>query len=1054
MHSKPFIRVLTGLRRRLGWVCLLAFLPAASAQISAPEPKLLRPRAEDGWVRLNSASRSNALLTLEASTNLAAWQPIAILHDGVFEYPDAASAGFSRRFYRLRAAERGPDDDGKNQLLYPTDPFRTTNATQGLRWVKFAILLDDPTRVYYQDSSKYPFHYDFAAQRLAPFQGMDYASFDAVALHRANQQVVLGTVLYPPGGGIYPSGTVFAEYGVQFVGLDPYTPDEIARWFELVTATVHAADGACAYYMPTFEQSEMARTNAEAFAARGIAVASTDRWTLANHCYSAGWAFGRLKYFAGTEIAAAFADGRLRPEDILLTDGVPAETPPVAGIISLTPSTPNSHTAILSQSFGIPFVYLPDPAERARVQQLAGHKIILRATVSMGVGLVKVLDVEGQFAPAFESELLALKSPEPIQFTARQPYGAFSASTDTLTPADIQYFGGKAANFGVLRRSVPGNCPEAIAFSFDLWDAFLDQALPGGQTLRAEIAARLAPFTNYPPDIVSLKTNLAAIRDLFTRTARFTPEQQQAVTNALARFNPARKIRFRSSTNVEDTEHFTGAGLYDSFSGCLLDDLDADTAGPCQCDPAEANERGVFRAIQKVYASFFNDNAFLERLAHRVDESTVGMGVLVHYSFPDEEEMANGVATLPFTFTARGTNVSGGDLVTQLGAESVTNPNGTSAPEIVRAWRNGTNTNLVLKQSSSLVPLGAYVMDWPADYKGFMDLFAAVAGGYRQFYPAKSNFFLDFEYKKDTNLALVVKQVRQVPNPAATNPVTAFLVDEPGAWSVIQAGGAVFGRHRLKSVWTLHTANLRLSDSNLVNGIYTEGSLEYLENGARQTLSGPLNTWPNASTSPSGAANYWTTGSGAAQRAWRLETTLTTNVSGSEPPIFTPQDFAKEVTVTYATPVPGLSRAGVPYWTNSETVSLWQRAAVSGGEVLQARAFGTNGLLIQTSFYWPKPPDGVLSPVTVPATRFVETRISGLTANPIVLTNYYSQTYSAFHHNFFEDFIFEPGLEPGLAPSTLAELQAANIQLIYVTAGNARCMGLYVMGFDQTFRAP
>ena len=36
----------------------------------------------------------------------------------------------------------------------------------------------------------------------------------------------------------------------------------------------------------------------------------------------------------------------------------------------------------------------------------------------------------------------------------------------------------------------------------------------------------------------------------------------------------------------------------------------------------------------------------VERLRLGVDESQVGMAVLVHYSFPDEIEMANGVATV------------------------------------------------------------------------------------------------------------------------------------------------------------------------------------------------------------------------------------------------------------------------------------------------------------------------------------------------------------------------------------------------------------------------
>jgi len=575
--------------------------------------------------------------------------------------------------------------------------------------------------------------------------------------------------------------------------------------------------------------------------------------------------------------------------------------------------------------------------------------------------------------------------------------------------------------------------------------------LPGGRTLRTEVADRLAPYTNYPPDILSLKTNLAAIRDLFTHTASFTLQQQRSITNALSPFDPHRKIRFRSSTNLEDSEHFTGAGLYDSYSGCLMDDLDENAAGPCQCDPAEPEERGVFRALQKVYASFYNDDAFLERLRHRVNESQVAMGVLVHHSFPDEEELANGVATPTFTYTSFSTNVSG-ELVTQEGAVSVTNPDGSSVPEVVHVSRYNTYTSLSLEQRSSLVPLGDYVMDWQVDYKAFVDLFTTVAFGYRQYYPDKNGFSLDFEYKKDLNLGRVVKQVREVPRPGTTNLVTAFLIDEPAESEVQQRGSSVFANHRLKSVWNLRTANLRMTSSNLTQGIYTQGSLEYLEGGGIQTLAGPLSAWPSASVGPGGGLNFWTTGDGADQRFWRLETTLLTNVSGSQPPVFTQNDFSREVTVTYATPMPTISGADAPTNTTTETVSLQPRFPASTVGVLQQRSFVTNGVGVDISFYWPKPPEGVVAGYTAPLLRFVETRITGLVPDTIVLTNYYSQSYGAFHHNFYEEFVFEPRLEPGLSASTLAQLNASSIQLLYIYSTGSQPVVLYVLGLDQKFR--
>ncbi|MCP4452553.1 MAG: hypothetical protein GY809_13920 [Planctomycetes bacterium] len=76
-----------------------------------------------------------------------------------------------------------------------------------------------------------------------------------------------------------------------------------------------------------------------------------------------------------------------------------------------------------------------------------------------------------------------------------------------------------------------------------------------------------------------------------------------------------------------------------------------------------------------------NNNAFLERLRHQVDENKVGMSLLVHHAFPDELELANGVATLD----TRGLINEAGPiiltLISQTGAVSVTNPEDESTPE-------------------------------------------------------------------------------------------------------------------------------------------------------------------------------------------------------------------------------------------------------------------------------------------------------------------------------------------------------------------------------------
>jgi hypothetical protein len=74
-----------------------------------------------------------------------------------------------------------------------------------------------------------------------------------------------------------------------------------------------------------------------------------------------------------------------------------------------------------------------------------------------------------------------------------------------------------------------------------------------------------------------------------------------------------------------------------------------------------------------------------------------------------------------------------------------------------------------------------------------------------------------------------------------------------------------------------------------------------------------------------------------------------------------------------------------------------------------------------------------------------------LTSDPIVLRGDYSQTYRPGHHNFSEEFVFEPGLEGSLPPGLLAELQAADVQLIHALVNFDRTQ-ITVLGLDGQFR--
>jgi hypothetical protein len=568
-----------------------------------------------------------------------------------------------------------------------------------------------------------------------------------------------------------------------------------------------------------------------------------------------------------------------------------------------------------------------------------------------------------------------------------------------------------------------------------------------GGPLREEINNRLSGHTYPPADMSALSADLSAVRHLFRSAGitSFTLQLQNAVIATLQDpnygFDAYRKIRFRSSTNVEDSNQFTGAGLYDSFSGCLADDLDGDIDGPCLCDANEDNERGVFRAVRKVFASFYNDNAFLERLRHDVNETDVGMALLVHHSFPDEYELANGVATLE----RRGETSYSILLVTQKGAVSVANPQDGSIPEEVSVSVYSFGTYPTLVRQSNLVPLGATVMDWQDDYIDLSDLLVAVGEDYNNV-TGKGSFTLDLEYKK---LApggaaipvggLVVKQVREIPRPDTTERITPFLINEPVEYCIHQGECSdIFANHRLKSKWLFETKSLWLTPKNLEDCIYKSVELEYLDGQRILFLSGAPPLWPKAfhnltGTNKVNTSDGWFMHHLANPRACELHTErISTEVKVDENPMLTLSDIPWfTFSVEYNEPVLTWEWTG-PSTTTTDLICIRPCLQPQLKDILQHRSFTeAKDVSISVTFYWPPDP-GAAAGYTAPLSRWVETVIDGYTSEPIVLHGWYSQTYRPEHHNFAEHFVFEPRQEEGISQQILDELGTRDIRLIHL----------------------
>ncbi|EDY84873.1 Pyruvate phosphate dikinase, PEP/pyruvate binding domain protein [Verrucomicrobiia bacterium DG1235] len=1055
-------------------VVLLLLLVESLAVVGQNRPQV---ELEIGGESLQPVVKGNTevgeLSVLEKSVNLVDWGPEFVSGESEWSFEDPAAANSSEPvFYRLRKSSPpviDADDSWRLEVDFRNEELFSIPSGSGsvqLSYVKFTIFTSDLSKVYFQDTERYPFHYEFAVEKLEPFLGISSTEFDAATLHLEDQVAILGGVIY---------NAETREFGVEFVGQDAYPPTLIRYLYKLVERSIFRASlrGPFGerlyqgYYMPTLSQKHAANQARDYLARHGIEIGSADMWSDGSQCYSQGWAIGRLKFVEAAKIDEAYLSGELLYSDILLTDGIPAELPFVAGIISLSAATPGSHVAILAESYGIPFVYLAGVADVEDAIDAEGKEVILDVDGKCRTHLV---ETEGLIDEDIRSYLFEQKETPALAIQAKQGYGKFSEDVAILDPDDIVFFGGKASNFGLLLREVPDNTrPLARAFSFDLWDDYLEQELEAELTLRERIDDTLAGYSWPVQDLGALSADLKRIRDWIEDEADFSELQRSEILETLAVFDENRKIRFRSSTNVEDSQFFSGAGLYDSKSGCLADDLDEDDVGPSACDSGEVEERGVFRAMRKVYASFYNLNAFLERLRFGVDEGEVGMAILAHYSYPDEIELANGVVRLEYDSEVKLVQV-----VSQPGANSVTNPDVGARPEVVEIFDYGT---AFLRERAGLLPDGVEFVMTEEDYETLGSVVKTLAEAYRVFHGLAENsrFVLEFEYKKVDPGVVEVKQLRLIPRvefgagkKVFVGGYASFIQSPLGERSALGSTDPDFIPVVENSVFEVHYTktkfNLRFGSRILESGkepiqtLVEEWDWTYHDSGEAVTWSGgPSDLLGFEATEDSNRIAYrWL----VEDSEFFMESELSPRWYDSDPDAFLVFADSLKLSVEriYAEDRPAgtysfdpvnnpVEHETVDTSFEADFVTKLGEGDRFENEVRQVRSFtGVDGIEIESIFYFPKKPNWTIG-YTAHLTGWDRTTILGLTNEAITLESEFAQSYAPEHHNFGEYFLFEPRLDDSVAESVLAELEALDVMQIYVTPGIIK----YV-GFDYAVR--
>jgi pyruvate,water dikinase len=606
-----------------------------------------------------------------------------------------------------------------------------TSTIPGARSVKTSVDREVGFELSFQDSRAFPIHWDYLSEHRSAARGLPrvpmQAQFSSVEYYLPDRRFLLGSLTHYEG----PDRWVYE--------ISPYDTADAAM---IQAAFERIADNAFIGSELYFHPTSLGVEGAAAELPPSVPRISTDE-LFAGVDYQAlnvAESIGRLRFVTTAELEYAY----LGYQDIVVLDHVPNDIAVTQGIITAEFQTPLSHINVLSRNRGTPNMALAGATTNADLRALEGQwvRLVVGAT-------------DYRVSPVEEAEVAAYwESNKP---PAVQVPGFDASVTDLrdvalIVPADTpperlgdviaeatRAFGGKAANYGALSH-VPGlNVPTGFAVPLYYYRQFMEQngfeqRLVG---LLADEAFTLDPAVR-DQQLVELRAAMQA--------APVDPAFEQLLMGKLAQSFPGQRMRFRSSTNAEDLDGFTGAGLYASTSG----EVD---------DPGS-----VLDAVRAGWASVWSFRAFEERSYRSIDHLQVGMALLVHRSFPSED--ANGVALTNNPFDPLGIEPAF-YVNAQIREFSVVHPPRGTTPESFLHYYDTQNRPVSYLSESNLVAPGARVLS-PAQVN---ELGAALDAIRPFFEPAYApdpgsdpGWAMDVEFKFDAEEgeepALFVKQAR------------------------------------------------------------------------------------------------------------------------------------------------------------------------------------------------------------------------------------------------------------------------------------------------------
>jgi len=613
---------------------------------------------------------------------------------------------------------------------------------------------DSPITTLLVNANVYPLHSDFLADVYGDtYPGIDQATYSQWILDPDNDEILSGEIneYLDPDGSVSFGFTVWddpADSGATILF------DEVLRVYEQLSE-VFTLDAL--QFVPNSSNQRAALDGWPSgyFPVRGVEL------DVEFEAYTPGVAFGTVRLYELEELAEATEAAAYGYQDILVLEEAPLDVERVvSGVITGSRQGTLSHINVRSAARGTPNCYVRDALPAFATWE--GQLVRLECTED-GYA-VEVAELED--AEAWWEQL----RPEPVEIPDPNWDEAPLAGLlelDTATEADrldgVGTYGSKGTNLATLYQRIDEDWQlQGFLVPFHHYRAFMEAGtweVDLGEGLEVTSFARtlevwLADET-FVADAALRRERLQALQDAIEAApidAALLAELALRIEEVFG--DTTTMVRFRSSSNAEDALAFSGAGLYDSTSACLADELDDDGDGPSRCDPDRSSERTLSRALGRVWGSLWGMVAYEERDWYGIDQAQVAMGVLVNTRSKDEQ--VNAVAF-------SGDPVAEDDRIlvnAQIGSLDVVSADPDVVPEVVRLTvRGGEVTDIEREQGSSEVT-GSVMSD--AELTDLGQLFDRIGEDFPvdAEAPDDRTVLLDTEWKVLVDGRLVIKQIR------------------------------------------------------------------------------------------------------------------------------------------------------------------------------------------------------------------------------------------------------------------------------------------------------